>query len=190
VEVQMAEKLITPEAMLSYPALFEPKPTPSGDLKYGCALVFQDGADLSALKKAALSALEERWGAKAKEMLQKRQLKWPFRDGAERDAQGYGPGTTFINVSSKQQPGVVDRYAGADGRPRPITDSSEVYPGCFVRASLRPFTYDTNGSKGVSFGLQNLQKLRDGERIDGRMRPEDEFEAVEHGAADLDDLLA
>ena len=55
---------------------------------------------------------------------------------------------------------------------------------------LRPFTYDTNGSKGVSFGLQNLQKLRDGERIDGRMRPEDEFEAIESGAADLDDLLA
>jgi hypothetical protein len=190
VEVQMAEKLITPEAMLSYPALFEPKPTPSGDLKYGCALVFQEGADLSALKKAALAALEEHWGAKAKEMLQKKQLKWPFRDGAERDAQGYGPGTTFINVSSKQQPGVVDRYAGTDGRPRPITDPSEVYPGCFVRASLRPFTYDTNGSKGVSFGLQNLQKLRDGERIDGRMRPEDEFEAVERGAADLDDLLA
>ena len=186
----MAEKLITPEAMLSYPALFEPKPTPSGDLKYGCALVFQEGADLSALKKAALAALEERWGAKAKEMLQKKQLKWPFRDGAERDAQGYGPDTTFINVSSKQQPGVVDRYAGTDGRPRPITDPSEVYPGCFVRASLRPFTYNTNGSKGVSFGLQNLQKLRDGERIDGRMRPEEEFEAVERGAADLDDLLA
>ena len=123
-------------------------------------------------------------------MLQKKpQLKWPFRDGAERDAQGYGPGTTFINVSSKQQPGVVDRYAGTDGRPRPITEHSEVYPGCFVRASLRPFTYDTNGSKGVSFGLQNLQKLRDGERIDGRMRPEEEFEAVERGAADLDDLL-
>ena len=37
---------------------------------------------------------------------------------------------------------------------------------------------------------QNLQKLRDGDRIDGRMRPEDEFEAIETGAADLDELLA
>jgi hypothetical protein len=186
----MADKLISPEAMLSYPALFEPKTTPSGDLKYGCALVFPEGSDLSALKNAALAALEERWGSKAKDMLQRKQLKWPFRDGAEKDTQGYGPGTTFINVTSKQQPGVVDRYAGPDGKPRPITDPSEIYPGCFVRASLRPFTYDTNGSKGVSFGLQNLQKLRDGERIDGRMRPEDEFEAIETGAADLDDLLA
>jgi hypothetical protein len=186
----MADKLITPEAMLSYPALFEPKRTPSGELKYGCALVFQEGADLSALENAALAALEERWGGRAKEMLQKKQLKWPFRDGAERDAQGYGPGTTFINVSSNQQPGVVDRYAGPDGKPRRITDLSEVYPGCFVLASLRPFTYDANGSKGVSFALNNLQKLRDGERIDGRLRAEDEFEAIEGGAINVDDLLA
>ena len=189
-EVNIADNVITPEAMLSYPALFEPKPTLSGELKYSCALVFQEGADLSALKNAALAALEERWVAKAKEMLEKKQLKWPFRDGAERDAQGYGPGTTFINVSSNQQPGIVDSSAGADGRPRRITDPSEVYPGCFVWASLRPFTYDTNGSKGVSFGLQNLQKLRDGERIDGRLRPEDEFEVIEGGAADVDELLA
>jgi hypothetical protein len=186
----MADKLITPEAMLSYPAVYEPKATPSGELKYGCALVFPEGSDLSALKQAALAALEERWGSKARDMLQRKQLKWPFRDGAEKDTQGYGPGTTFINVTSKQQPGVVDRYARPDGKPRPITDPSEIYPGCIVRASLRPFTYDTNGSKGVSFGLQNLQKLRDGERIDGRMRPEDDFEAIERGAADLDDLLA
>ena len=185
----MAEKLITPEAMLSYPALFEPKTTPSGDLKYGCALVFPEGSDLAALKNAALAALEERWGTKARDMLQRKQLKWPFRDGAEKDGPGYGPGTTFLNVTSKQPPGIVDRYAGPDGKPRPITDPSEIYPGCFVRASLRRFTYDTNGSKGVSFGLQNLQKLRDGDRIDGRMRPEDEFEAIESGAADLDDLL-
>jgi hypothetical protein len=186
----MAEKVITPEALLSYPALFEPKPSPSGELRYGCSLVFQEGDDVSALENAALAAAEERWGAKAKDMLQKKQLKWPFRDGAERDAPGYGPGTRFMNVSSKQPPGVVDRYAGADGKPRPITDPRELYPGCKVRASLRPFTYDTNGSKGVSFALNNLQKLGDGDRIDGRLAAEDEFDAVEPGAADVNDLLA
>jgi hypothetical protein len=188
-EVNMAERLITPEAMLSYPALFEPKPRPSGELKYGCSLVFQEGADLSALEHAALAAAEERWGAKATEMLHKKQLKWPFRDGAERDASGYGAGTRFVNVSSKQQPGVVDRYAGADGRPRRIIDPSEVYAGCVVRASLRPFTYDTNGSKGVSFALHNVQKLGDGERIDGRLAAEDEFDALECGADNVADLL-
>jgi hypothetical protein len=122
-------------------------------------------------------------------MLHKKQLRWPFRDGAEREGQGYGSGTTFINVSSKQQPGVVDRYAGPNGKPRPITDLSELYPGCFVHATVRPFSYDTNGSKGVSFALNNLQKLRDGERIDGRLRAEDEFEAIEPAADNVDDLL-
>ena len=185
----MAEKVITPEAMLSYPALFAPKPTPSGELKFSCALIFPKGADLSALKKAALAALQERWGSKATEMLQKKELKWPFRDGAEKDGPGYGRGTTFINVTSRQRPGIVDRYAGPDGKPRQITDPAEIYPGCYVRASLRPFTYDVNGSRGVSFALQNVQKLRDGERIDGRLRPEDEFDAIQDRGADLEDLL-
>ena len=55
--------------------------------------------------------------------------------------------------------------------------------------ALRPFSYDINGSRGVSFALQNVQKLRDGERIDGRLRPEDEFDAIQDRGADLEDLL-
>jgi Enterobacter phage Enc34, ssDNA-binding protein len=185
----MAQKLITPEAMLLYPALFEPRPTPSGELRYSCALVFPQSTDLSALRNAALAALELRWGAKAREMLQQKQLWWPLRDGTQKDAVGFGPNTTFINVSSRQPPGIVDRYAGPDGKPRPITDPAELYAGCLVRASLAVFTYDINNSRGVSFGLRNLQKLRGGERIDGRMRPEDEFEALETGTSELEELL-
>jgi Protein of unknown function (DUF2815) len=180
----MADKVITPKFRVSYPALFEPKETPSGELRYSTTMVFDKDEDLSALKKAAGEALQERWGAKAMEMVKKQQLKWPFRDGSEK----FGPGTIFLNVSSKQQPGVVDRYAGPDGRPRPITDPDEVYPGCYARASVRPFTYDVNGSKGVSFGLNNLQKLADGERLDGRMKAADEFDPTEAGPADLDSV--
>ncbi len=55
----------------------------------------------------------------------------------------------------------------------------EVYAGMYAIATLRPFVYDVNGNRGVSFGLQNIQILRDGEPLDGRMRPEQEFEAVE-----------
>jgi hypothetical protein len=180
-------KVITPEVRVSYPALHEPRVGPNGgEPKYGAALVFPHGADLSALKKSAGDALQERWGAKAMEMVQKGQLKWPFRDGSQK----YGPGTTFINVTSKQPPGIVDRFAGPDGKPRPITDPSEVYAGCYARASVRPFTYDVNGSKGVSFGLNNLQKLREGERLDGRMNAADEFDATESGPADIDDLMS
>ena len=119
-------------------------------------------------------------------MLRRKQLRAPFRDGAEKATVGFGPGKTFINVSSKRQPGVVDRFAGPDGKPRVITDPDEIYSGCRVRASLLPFAYDTQGNKGVSFLLGNVQKLGEGPRLDGRLRAEDEFDALEEEPTDLD----
>ena len=131
--------------------------------------------------------------AKYREMVKKKQLKLPFREGAEKD---YADGSTFINVRSTNQPGVVDRIADpATGKPRVITEAAEVYAGCFVRASLAAFYYDTEGNKGITFGLNNVQKLRDcapDQRLDGRKRAEDEFDAEApsaENAAGLDGLL-
>ncbi|PWG75044.1 hypothetical protein DF186_14750, partial [Enterococcus hirae] len=44
--------------------------------------------------------------------------------------------------------------------------------------SIRPFTYDVSGNRGVAFGLQNVQKLRDGDPLGGRTKPEDDFEPM------------
>jgi hypothetical protein len=41
--------------------------------------------------------------------------------------------------------------------------------------SCRAFGYDTNGNKGVSFALVNVQKLADGKRLSGNPSAEDEF---------------
>ena len=92
----------------------------------------------------------------------------------------YPPGSVYINVRSKQPPGIVSRFAGEDGRPLRITDPSEVYSGCQVRASLNVFAYDRAGNRGISLGLNNVQKLADGERLDGRLKAEDDFEALEY----------
>jgi hypothetical protein len=182
----MSRKVITPEATLSYPALFVPKDTPSGEARYSCALIFDRGADLRPLEAAIREAAAERWATRAPAMFKAGQLRWPLRDGAEKESQGYGPGTTFLNCSTNSPPGIVSRYAGADGRPLPITDPGEIYAGCRVRASLIAFAYDRNGNRGCSFLLNNLQKLGDGPRLDGRQAAEDEFEALETGPADFD----
>jgi hypothetical protein len=186
----MTIRIITPQATLSYPALFAPKEALDGKLKYSCCLIFTRNADLKPLKDAARAVAVGRWGLKV--MLKESQLKWPFRDGAERSAAGFGPNTTFINVTSERQPGVVSRFAGADGKPTVITDPDELYPGCVVRASLGAFSYDRNGNRGVSFGLNALQKLGEGKRLDGRVAVEDEFDALEDdlaepGSGSLDD---
>jgi hypothetical protein len=120
-------------------------------------------------------------------LLKAGKIRLPFRtDGEEK---GYGEGSTFINVKSKQAPGIVSRYAGADGKPLAIKDPAEIYAGAKVRASLRAFAYDNNGNKGVSFALNNVQKLGEGARIDGRLKAEDEFTAEASEASDLDDIL-
>ena len=175
--------VITSECVLSHPSLFEPRETPSGELKYGCALIFDKGADLAELRAAAQAAAVAKWAGKAAQMTESGALRMPFRDGAEREgSRGYGAGKTFLNASTKNQPGVVGRHGGPDGRPRPITDPAELYPGCRVRASLTAFAYDQAGNRGVSFALNNIQKLGEGPRLDGRKDAEDEFSAFPEDA--------
>jgi hypothetical protein len=72
----------------------------------------------------------------------------------------------------------------------------EFYAGCFARATIRAFAYDKNGNKGVSFALQNVQKLKNGEPFGSKRKAEDDFEAVagaavEGGASatDFDELF-
>lgn len=179
--------VITPKAVLSYPHLFEPQIPPNQtDPVYSCTLVFEEGTDLSPLEKAAEAVARDKWGAKYEAMKKAGKIRSPFRTDAEE--KGYPEGSVFINIKSKAAPGVVSIYPGDDGKPAKITDPSQIYPGCLARASVRPFAYDVTGNAGISFALNNIQKLGDGDRLDGRMRAEDEFEADANASADLNDL--
>jgi hypothetical protein len=182
-------KVISPQAVLSYPHLFEPNLPPGAtEPVYSCALVFEKGTDLAELKKAALAAATEKFGNKAEGLIRDGKLKMPFRTDAE--DKGYPAGSIFMNVKNKSKPGIVSTYPGADGKPTTIDDPSAIYAGCKVRASLRAYAYDVSGNKGVAFSLGNLQKLADGDRLDGRKRAEDEFEAdLSAKPADLDDII-
>ncbi|NMC34274.1 MAG: DUF2815 family protein, partial [Veillonellaceae bacterium] len=37
------------------------------------------------------------------------------------------------------------------------------------------YAFNSNGNRGIACGLNNIQKLRDGEPLGGRSRPEDDF---------------
>ena len=67
----------------------------------------------------------------------------------------------FLNAKSSRKPGVVDADLNA------ILDKEEFYSGCYGRASLNFYAYDYQGTKGIGVGLNNLQKLEDGERLGG-----------------------
>lgn len=176
-------KLITPEATLSYPYLYDK----DKNGKYTATFIFAEGTDLTALKRAAVAVAVERWGDKAKTMLRDGTLRSPFRTDVAK--KGYAEGSTFFAARTERQPGVVSRIPDPEtGKPMPITSKEEMYPGVVVIGSVVPFAYDKEGNKGVSFALNNIQKVRDGERIDGREAASEEFDADESAAADLSDL--
>lgn len=182
-------KVITPKARLSYPHLFEPQiPPGQTDPVYSCTLIFEDGTDLADMRKAVDVVGREKWADKWEAAVKAGKVRLPFREDGEE--KGYPEGSVFINIKSKAAPGVVSIYPGPDGKPKAIDNPTDVYAGCYVRASLRAFAYDVNGNKGVSFALGNVQKVGDGQRLDGRSRAEDEFQADPNagGDVDLDDL--
>ena len=83
------------------------------------------------------------------------------------------------------KPGIVDRQLNE------IIDSTEVYSGCYARASINFFPYNQAGNKGIACGLNNIQKLEDGEYLGGRSRPEDDFEALDNPEDDdMEDFLS
>lgn len=181
-------KVVTGKVRLSYAHLFEPYSFSEGqEEKYSvCVLIPKsDKATLQKIKSAIEAAKEagaEKFGAK----WEKAKHNIPLRDGDAELEEGKKEGAEyeghyFINVSSKTKPQVVDAQV------QPILDATEVYSGCYGRVSINFYPYDTVGNRGIGAGLNNVQKLADGESLGGKTRAEDDFEAVEE--LEEDDFL-
>jgi hypothetical protein len=175
----MVPSVITPKFRVMYPNVFRPRENTKEDgtkvMEYSLHIVFPKGTDLSAITKAITDAAIEKWGADKSKW--PKNLRNPVRKNEEREKDGklpdgYEEGGHFMNVRSKQKPGLVDANRQA------IIDETAFYAGCWARAQINPYTYEAKGNKGVSFGLQNVQKMADGEPLSGRMRAEDAFEPV------------
>jgi len=168
------EKVTTPEFRASFAHVFKPRAFKEGqEPKYSVVMLFDEKEDLSALKKLAKAAADDKWPKGIPT-----NLRSPFRKGSEKpDLDGY-EGKVFITASSKMQPGVVDNQV------QPILNESDFYSGCYARATVTAYAYDHMGNKGVAFGLQNIQKLRDGEPFSGRSKAEDDFDVFDTGNED------
>ena len=161
-------KVKTPIFRVVFPHVFTPQANLQGKLKYSITMLFPNSTNLDELKTAAQNAAVNKWGQKIPASLRS-----PFRMGEEKkDKYPCFAGCVFINATSNQKPGVVD------GNVMPIMDQSEFYSGCYAIATLNAFAYSQAGNMGVSFGLNNLQKIKDGEPLAGTSRPEDDFKSI------------
>jgi len=181
----MAENLITPEFRGAFVSVFKAtamKGQADAKPKFSVRAVFLPGTDLSALKKAAQEAAAEKWGSNMPKTLRN-----PFRKNEELDNQVAGvPDDAIVatfSANEDRRPGIVD--AKLQG----IIDEAECYSGAYYRAQVRAFAYETAGNKGVAFGLQNLQKLREGEPLGGRMPASKAFTSVEGSATSASGLF-
>lgn len=169
----------------SYVNAWEPKSINGGAPKYSVSLIIPK-SDTKTLEKirAAIQAAYEEGQSKLKGngryVPALSALKTPLRDGdAERpDDEAYA-NSYFVNANSGTAPGIVD----ADRNP--ILERSEVYSGVYGRASINFYAFNSNGNKGIACGLNNLQKIRDGEPLGGKSRAEDDF-----AEADEEDFLS
>lgn len=174
-------KVITgPETRWSYANVWQPKAIDGGAPKYSVSLIIpkSDTKTIEKVRAAIQAAYDEGQGklkGNGKSVPPLSSIKTPLRDGdVERpDDEAYA-NSYFINANSASAPGIVDANC------QPIIDTSEVYSGVYGRASINFYAFNSNGNKGIACGLNNLQKIRDGESLGGKSRAEDDF-------ADLDD---
>lgn len=169
-------KVITgKDTRFSYLVVNEPKAINGSMPKFSVSLIIPktDTVTIEKVKAAIQAAYEEgqsKLKGSGKSVPALKAIKTPLRDGdLERPDDEAYKGCYFINANSANKPGVVD----ADRQP--ILDTSELYSGIYGRASINFYAFNTNGNCGIACGLNNLQKLRDGEPLGGKSRAEDDF---------------
>jgi hypothetical protein len=186
----MSTRIVTGKVRLSFPHLFAPHAIGESDPKYSTMLLIPKSdtktiAEMRAAEKEAAEAGKNtKFGGKIPGNLASI-IKDGDEDGTAEDYPERA-GHYYCTVSSSPQykPGVVDR------RVQEIIDQSEVYSGVFAKVSLTAFPYNTNGNKGVSFGLNNVQILGGGDSLAGGKAASEDFEVADDDeAAGGEDLL-
>ena len=174
--IQNPTKVITGvNTRWSYANVWDPKSIDGGKPKFSVSLIIQkdDTATVDKIKAAIQTAYEEgqsKLKGNGKSVPPLTSIKNPLRDGdiEKPDDEAYA-GCYFVNANSSTAPGVVD----ADRQP--IIERSEVYSGVYGRASINFYAFKVNGNKGIACGLNNLQKIRDGEPLGGKASAESDF---------------
>lgn len=160
-----ATQITTGKVRFSYCNLFTPRKNDNDADKYSVTILIpkSDKATLAKIKTAQ-EAAKTKWTESGKKLPPN--PKNTLHDGDSERPEGgeYGEeckGHYVITCSSNNRPTVI--YADKT----PITDPQELYSGCYGRAVLNFYVYDSKGRKGISAGVNGVMKLHDGEPLCG-----------------------
>ena len=175
-----ATKVITGELTLSYPHLFEAYANQPGQTPKFSTTLLVPKTDTTTRAKidAAIQAAIQQGMAKNWNGVKPPIVAVPIHDG---DGVRPSDGSPFpeecnghwvMTASSKNQPGLVDAALN------PIMSQTEIYAGVKARVSINFYAYNFNGRKGIGCGLNNVQKIRDGEPLTSFSSATDDFTPV------------
>lgn len=176
-------KVITGKVRTSFVHIFTPDAMPGQEPKYSLRLIIpkEDKETIAKIRTAITNAAKAgvaKVGDKQGQI--PKNLAHPLRDA---DAEGLTEeypeleNCYFLNASSKTKPGVVHRNPKIEitGEENPAI----IYSGCYVRASINFYAYNTNGNKGIAAGLNNVQFWGDGDYLGGRASAQAEFDEID-----------
>ena len=168
--------ITTGKVRASYVNIFQPRvPEGGGEAKYSLTLLIPktDVATLNAIyaeiEKAKQEGAQKVFSGAVPPM-----CKIPLHDGDgfRPSGEAFGEecrGCMVMTASARLQPSIV----GLDMQT--ILNPADVYSGCYVRANINFFAYNTNGNKGIGCGLNAVQKIEDGEPLTARVSAEEAF---------------
>lgn len=181
---QLKTDVVTTTFRASYPNVFKAAFNKlSNKNEFSIEALFAPGADLTAAKQAAKNALINKFGPD--ESKWPTNLRSPFRDQKEKIKDGILPdgctaGAIFMRFKSEKRPGVVDQNK------QEILEESKFYAGCYARAHVNAFAYQKGANAGVSFSLNHIQFVKDGDAFSGRPSVESAFTQVEGAGSGSD----
>lgn len=168
--------ITTGKVRASYVNIFQPRASQNGgELKYSVTLLIpkNDTATINSIyaeiEKAKQEGAQKVFGGNIPPV-----CKTPLYDGdgVRPSGEFFGEecrGCLVMTASAKMQPSIV----GLDMQN--IINPAEVYSGCYIRANINFFAYNTNGNKGIGCGLNAVQKIEDGEPLTARVSAEEAF---------------
>jgi len=161
-------KIITPAFRGSFVNVLKPRAfSESQDPKFSMVIAIdKEDKFWQQLDKTIKEVATDKWGEVPKK------LKTFIKDGDDEEEKYNLQGKRLFTASNKSAPGVLIK---TENGLEEVVDPEDIYSGAFYRASIRPYAYEYQNSKGVAISLDNVLKVKDGEKFTSRTTAQDDF---------------
>lgn len=170
----------TPVMRVSYARVFTPKKDDKDRDVYSITALIPKQQDISDMWKHAREAVLAKFpkAEPTKDGKWFKNIKSPIRDGDEDDAFSGRPECKNMWVVGMRSYNRKPEVRANDADKTPLTSDDEFYSGCIAVASYSMFAYLNDTSKGVSCGLGNILKIRDGKKLTSATTADEDFKEV------------